>query len=168
MQQHATAWGLPAAGFVCGQSDSIVSLTPLGMRFSAAVQEIARLGMWNLTALQLFYMLTGLKPSTLLAMGRWDPNKPFDQYWREAMDVIVPERFIHLLMPFYAPFKADIDALTAAGTPVPTCARSLAELLPFPAYVVVQEALELCGDDRPAKYRENPVHKLLLADQEFR
>ena len=132
------------------------------------LQEIARLGMWNLKALQMFYMLTGLKPSTLLAMGRWDPDKPFDQFWREAFDVIVPERFIHLLFPFYAGFKSQIEDLTAAGTKVYTCARSLAELLPYLAYVVVQDALELCSNGRPEEYKQNPVHQLLLAEQEFR
>lgn len=131
-------------------------------------QEIARLGMWNLTALQMFYMLTGLKPSTLLAMGHWDPDKPFDQYWRESLDVIVPARFIDILFPFYNTFKAEIDALTAEGKQVYTCARSLADLLPYLAFVVVQDALELCSDGRPQQYKENPVHKLLLADHEFR
>ncbi len=47
-------------------------------------------------------------------------------------------------------------------------ARGLLRLLPLLAYVVVQDALELCADGRPEQYRANPVHKLLLSQPLFR
>lgn len=127
-----------------------------------------RLGMWNLKSLHMSYLLTGLKPTTLLAMGGWDAQPPFDQYWREAMMVAVPEGLQQLLMPWFAEFKAAVEAADVAGKAVPTCARSLVELLPYLSYVVVQDALELCSTGRPEKYKENPVHQLLLSSQEFR
>jgi hypothetical protein len=83
------------------------------------------------------------------------------------MAVILLE-LIHLQMPWYAPFYAAIKEADAAGTPVPACARSLAEALPYLGYVVAQEALELCSSGRPEQYRNNPVHQLLLSSPCFR
>jgi hypothetical protein len=138
------------------------------MLHCTTLQEIARFGMWNLTQLQARYLLTGLKPATLLAIGGWDTQQPFDQYWRAWFMTMIKEEIIHLLLPWFAAYKERIAACDAAGTAVPVCARAVLQWAPYLAYVAAQQALELCSGDRPEKYKDNPVHKLLLGSLCFR
>lgn len=131
------------------------------------MQEIARLGMWNLTQMICHYLLVGLKPSTLLTMGFWDNNR-LDQFWAERMVVPVPEELMSVLMPWYADFKKKVELAQAAGEKVHHSAHGLVKLLPYLALVVVSDALELCSDERNPDYRNNPVHALLLNTMTFR
>jgi hypothetical protein len=109
------------------------------------------------------YLLTALKPSTLLVMGNWPHAHPYDQYWRPALMVLTPQPIIDLLLPCAAVFKASIAAADDAGQPVPVSARAMADLLPYLACVVWQDFLEVMTDpDRPTKYANNPVFQLLL------
>jgi hypothetical protein len=122
-----------------------------------------RFGGRRLNALQKAYLLTALKPSTLLLMGNWPCEKPFDQYWTPGLMVVTPQPIVELLMPFAATFKAAIAAADAAKKPVPVSARGMADLLPYLAGVVWQDFLELMTDPgRADSYRNNPVHDLLL------
>jgi hypothetical protein len=109
------------------------------------------------------YLLTALKPSTLLVMGSWAHTHPYDQYWRPGLMVLTPQPIIDLLLPCTAAFKASIAAADAADRPVPVSARGMADLLPYLAGVVWQDFLEVMTDpDRPAEYANNPVFQLLL------
>lgn len=132
-------------------------------------QEIARFCNWNLSAMQTKYMLTSLKPSSLLAYGGWPSAQPFTMYWREGLEVVVPAHLIDLLMPWLSGFTtATNTANKTKDGGAPTCANSLVLLLPYLASVVVQDALDLCSAERPDAYKANPVHVLLLADASFR
>jgi hypothetical protein len=138
-------------------------LLSCALPFCSPMQETARFGGWRLNALQKAYLLTALKPSTLLLMGNWSSEKPFDQYWRPGLMVLPPQPIIDLLMPFAATFKAAIAAADAAKKTVPVSARSMADLLPYLAGVVWQDFLELLTDPgRPDSYCNNPVHNFLL------
>lgn len=117
--------------------------------------------------MQLCYLLTGLKASILLAMGGWDKDQP-QTYWRERFMVPIPEQLITLLLPCYNDLQAKVKQADAANTRVHFSARGLLKLLPYLAYVAVQDALELCGPDHGTKYHTNPVHKLLLSNDIFR
>lgn len=109
------------------------------------------------------YLLTALRPAPLLVMGGWPHAHPYDQYWRPGLMVVTPQPIIDLLLPCAAVFKAGIAAADAAKRPVPVSARGMADLLPYLAGVVWQDFLEVVTDpDRPAKYANNPVFKLLL------
>ena len=131
----------------------------------AYMQTIQRLGLWNLNVMQLHYLMVGMKPSLLLAMGQWEgaAENKFDTYWRENMMVLVPAELLDLLMPFYKGFKQSIAEMAASNKRVPTSARNLELLFPYLASVVVQDALEL-AEDFPA----NPVHAMLLENSTFR
>jgi hypothetical protein len=131
------------------------------------MQEIARLGFWALTEMQLCYLLTGLKAAILLAMGGWDKDQP-GMYWHERFMCPVPACLVDLLMPWYNSLEAAIEKADADGQHVHFSARGLLRLLPLLAYVVVQDALELCADGRPTDYEQNPVHQLLLSNETFR
>jgi hypothetical protein len=135
----------------------------------ACSQEIARLGFWALSEMQLCYLLTGLKASILLAMGGWKKDEP-QMYWAERFMCPSPAALVDLLMPWLKDLRDAVDKADAAGAAdeVHFSARGLLRLLPLLAYVVVGDALELCAEGRPAEYRDNPVHKLLLSSDLFR
>lgn len=138
-------------------------LLPLSISF----QEIARLGFWALTEMQLCYLLTGLKAAILLAMGGWDKDQP-NMYWAERFMCTPPACLVDVLMPWLKDLRTAVEEADAAGQAVHFSARGLLRLLPLLAYVVVQDALDLCADGRPEKYKANPVHKLLLEQPLFR
>jgi hypothetical protein len=117
--------------------------------------------------MQLCYLLTGLEASILLAMGGWDKDQT-NMYWAERFMCQPPASFVHLLMPWLQPLQTAVEKADAAGEAVHFSARGILRLLPLLAYVVVQDALELCADGRPEEYRNNPVHRLLLAQPLFR
>lgn len=117
--------------------------------------------------MQLCYLLTGLKASILLAMGGWDKDQPH-MYWAERFVCSPSASLVDLLMPWLEPLCTAVEEADAAGKAVHFSARGLLRLLPLLAYVVVQDALELCADGRPAEYRNNPVHRLLLSQPLFR
>lgn len=117
--------------------------------------------------MQLCYLLTGLKATILLAMGGWDKDQP-NMYWAERFMCSVPASLVHLLMPWLQDLKAAVEQADAAGQAVHFSVRGLLRLLPLLAYVVVQDALELCAEGRPEEYQGNPVHALLLSNQLFR
>lgn len=131
------------------------------------VQEISRLGFWQLSEMQTCYLLTGLKASILLAMGGWDKDEPHS-FWAERFLCPVPGSLVTLLMPWYTQLQATVAQADEKGTHVHFSARGILRLLPLLAYVAVQDALELCADGRPAEYRDNPVHSLLLTNSLFR
>lgn len=108
------------------------------------------------------YLLCGLKPEVLLAMGMWPEasKKEFQTYWRENFMVAVPGNLIKLLAPWLAELEAKVDAAT---TPVPASARGFLKLVPYLMWVVVQDALELAEG-----YPNNPAHAVLLRDLSFR
>jgi len=127
------------------------------------------MGGWNLNVMQTHYLLAGLNPLTLMIVGGWPVPIPtcFDQFWRPNMMVVPENNLIDLLMPWKARFEAEVKQADAGGVHVPTSARGMLRLLPYLATVVIQDALELCGPDRNPKYRDNPVHKLLLSSDKF-
>jgi hypothetical protein len=137
------------------------------LHFLSFLQEIARLGFWALTEMQLCYLLTGLKASILLAMGGWDKDEP-GMYWAERFMCTPPASLVDLLMPWLKDLRAAVEKADAAKEHVHFSVRGLLRLLPLLAYVVVQDALELCADGRPDEYKKNPVHRLLLSDKLFR
>lgn len=158
-----TTTAAAAAAFVC--------LSPLPARCHRCccrnLQEIARLGFWALTEMQLCYLLTGLKASILLAMGGWDKDQP-NMYWAERFMCSTPASLVDVLMPWLPDLRTAVVEADAAGQPVHFSVRGLLRLLPLLAYVVVQDALELCADGRPEEYKANPVHQLLLKERLFR
>jgi len=117
--------------------------------------------------MQLCYLLTGLKASILLAMGGWDKDEP-GMYWAERFMCTSPACLVDMLMPWLKDVRAAVEEADAAGKEVHYSVRGVLRLLPLLAYVVVQDALELCADGRPAEYKDNPVHKLLLTSDLFR
>ena len=124
------------------------------------------MGQWGkMTSAQLSYLLTGLKPSTLLAMAFWEgaAEKEFDVFWHERFMPLVCGDLIHHLFPFLPTFEANIAKAQAAGKAVPAHVLAARQWLPYEAMVVVQDALELV-DMSP----ENPAHKLLLQHNTFR
>lgn len=131
------------------------------------VQEIARLGFWNLCEMQLCYLLTGLKPSILLAMAGWEKDQ-VSQFWHERFTVPCPASLIELLMPWYSNFKAALVQAEEAGEKVYPSAYGLLKLMPYLCWAVVQDALELCSGDRPAAFKNNPVHQLLMTSNQFK
>lgn len=68
-----------------------------------ALQEIARLGFWSLNTLQSCYILTGLKPRPLAAMGMWDGIETGEytrSFWAERFHISVPDELRDLLFPW--------------------------------------------------------------------
>jgi hypothetical protein len=129
-------------------------------------QAIERFGIWgNLTSAQLSYLLTGLKPVTLLAMGFWDgaAQNDFDVYWHERMMVLVPGELINYLFPFLDTLSANICKAREEGKAVPIYVTNLEQRLQYEAFVAVQDALELV-DRAP----DNPVHAMLLKHPTFK
>lgn len=134
------------------------------------MQDIQAFGGWNLNQMQLHYLLTGLKPLTMMIAGGWPVGNPhnLDQYWRPNMMVLPPAELIYLLMPWLATLEQRVKDADKAGQSVKTSARGLLQLLPYLATVVIQDALELCSPPYREAYRKNPVHRLLMQSETFR
>jgi len=116
--------------------------------------------------MQLCYLLTGLKPSILLAMAGFERDQP-SQYWHERFSVPCPAELIDLLLPWFKGFQAAISQAEKDHKPVYPSAYGVQKLLPYLCWVVVQDALELCSGNRLAAFKDNPVHQLLLTNSTF-
>lgn len=119
------------------------------------------MGMWNLDVSAVHYLLCGLKPEVLLAMGMWPEaaKKEMQTYWRESFLVAVPQELITLLAPWLDELRTKVEAAKQA----PASIRGFVKLVPYLAWVVVQDALDLAE-----RYPKNPVHAMLLGNEVFR
>jgi hypothetical protein len=129
------------------------------------MQDIKRLGLWNLGVHQAHYLLTGLKPAILLTMGFYQAaaQGEFGVYWRESFMVLVQQELIAYLAPWFYSWNAKVDAAAAAKQPLHPSVLGFQRLVPYLMVVVVQDALELAE-----AYPDNPVHVHLLKHPLFR
>lgn len=93
-------------------------------------------------------------------------NSPtnLNMFWRPEMEVIPPSALIEHVMPWLPTFQQRVEA---GGSDVPGSAHGVAQLLPYLATVVIQDALELCFPPSNEMFRADPVHKLLLQSPGF-
>jgi hypothetical protein len=129
--------------------------------FCWLLQVIARCGRWLRQALYLSY-LKFFKPEGLLAAGGWETGSKDAEamFWAERFCVVVSDSLVALVFPFLGELKEQVAEL---GKDATTSMLGMPQLLDYLGRVVVQDALELAEE-----FPDNPVHAMLLQDDEFR
>lgn len=122
------------------------------------LQTIARFGRWLRDALHQSY-LRFFKPDGLMAVAGWDTTEGLGTYFQERFCVEVPQILKEVVFPFMPGFAKAVKELGLSADP---SMQSMVPLLDYLATVVVQDSLELAEE-----FPENPVHKLLLHEEEF-
>lgn len=102
------------------------------------------------------------KPEGLLAVAGWPAGNREDEqgFFHERFCVQISDRLVQLVYPSLPELRELVQALGKEAT---TSMMSIPFLLDYLARVVVQDALELAEE-----FPDNPVHALLLEDDEFR
>lgn len=158
----------PTLPTITVQQPSDISLVLL---VNCYVQVIQRIGHWLLDSFGTAYIVPGITPEALLALGFWPgaAQKDFTGFYDPRFHVVVPEELVLLLMPDLKKLEEEAAAEKAAASngrradrETPEAAK-VAKVLRMGALVVVQDALELAD-----RFPENRIHKLLLQQPVFR
>lgn len=95
-----------------------------------------------------------------MAVAGWDAAAGLETFFHERFCVDVPESLKEVVYPFMPGFA---EAVRELGRDADPSMQSMVLVLNYLATVLVQDSLELAEEAA-----ENPVHKLLLANAEFK
>ena len=128
------------------------------------LQVIMRHGRWQFSTAMFQSYLMFFKIEGLLASGNWPgaAEKDFGMFFAPRFCVEVSPSLIACVFPWFETFR---QAVAELGRDAQPSHLTLVKVIPYLATVLVQDSLELAASER---YAEDPVHKYLRADEEFR